>query len=138
MPRAAVLIATLGIALWIAPWVCRGDTAAKSREPVMRHLRVEAYDCDQRTAVVEAARGYAGNKRLGFLQTALIPTMELEEVMAEWVRDDGTKEQVRLPAAVMDWTSRRIVTPSGTSLFTPRDVSSKPKEAGAPLSACQD
>ena len=101
-----------------------------SKQPLFAGLQVEAYDCAKRRFVVRAARGYPSRKRFGFLQTALVPTVELEDVTVERFRDDGTVEAIRVPAAVMDWMSKAVSTPRGTPLLKAERLSSRSLSPG--------
>ena len=78
-----------------------------------------AYDQDAHGASVQAARAYASNKRWGFFQLALIPTVELEDVTAEYTASDGTLTQEHWPTAVMELSTQRLHTPSGTVDVSP-------------------
>lgn len=85
-----------------------------TRTPIMEGLLFQAYDQASHGAKVEAARAYASTKRWGFLQVALIPTVELEDVTVESTAPDGTLMQKHWPTAVMDLSTKRLHTPSGT------------------------
>ena len=91
-------------------------TPAPEAKPLMQGLRFESFDCGQRQVVVEAARARAGRQRIGFLQTALMPTLELEQVRVTIVREDGTTETRQAPFAIMDWRTKTVSSPSGTLL----------------------
>lgn len=90
----------------------------ESNAALFTEVHVDAYDCGQHRLAVDAARGQAGTRRFGFLHTALLPTLELEDVAVQWVRDDGTQERMHLPTATIDWTHKTILTPAGQT-FTP-------------------
>lgn len=123
MSRAAALTASLVVAVLVGPLGASSQAADWREEPagsLFDDVRIAAYDCGQQRVLVEAARGRAGAKRFGFLQTALIPTVELEDVTVEWIRDDGAREQTQLPTAAIDWVSKTVLTPAGTSLVRPQ------------------
>ncbi len=89
-----------------------------SAGPSVEGLDLQAFDADgQRTLRVRAARAYTSEKRWGFLKTALIPTLELEEVVVERHRADGTLEQRQIPRASLDWKRKVLLTSSGKSVF---------------------
>ena len=117
--RAAWRIAALVAFATGAAAVASGRASAEpgTQEPLVKGFRAEAYECGRLLGVVEAARGIPGTKRLGFLRTALIPTIELEEVRVERRREDGTLEELRVPRAIMEWGSKALSTPSGQPLF---------------------
>ncbi|MBI3320091.1 MAG: hypothetical protein HYZ89_05850 [Candidatus Omnitrophica bacterium] len=100
-------------------------------------MRLAAYDCGHQTLLVEAARGRASTKRLGFLQTALVPTVELESVTVTWVHDDGAQEQAYLPAAVIDWTKKTLLAASGTTLVRPHPTPRSSLRLNALQHECQ-
>lgn len=62
----------------------------------------------ERKVVVRAARGVPGQKRIGFLQTALMPTLELKGVTIERTLADGTVHEDELPSATLDWATKNI------------------------------
>ena len=89
------------------------------RTPLVEQFEMEVYDTTgpgRRLSTVHAARGYAETKRLGFLQTALVPTLELEEVSLERRRTDGTWTQRHLPTAIVEWDSKTLATPTGHTI----------------------
>jgi hypothetical protein len=92
------------------------STAQDNQQPLVSGLRLESFDCAKRQVVVEASRGYAGRKRLGFLQTALVPTLELEEVSITTFNDDGTVETRQAPQAILDLRTKTIFSSSGKIL----------------------
>ena len=119
--RALIIVVACGLLSLLGP----PNLPASERDepPLFEGLSLIGYDFSEERAqsqalLVHAARGYAGRKRWVFLQTALIPTVELEHVTVEKVHADGTVERVQAPAAVMDWSSKDITTLFGDSLFT--------------------
>ena len=91
-----------------------------TRLPIMEGLLFQAYDQDTHGAKVQAARAYAGNKRWGFFQLALIPTVELEDVTVEYTAANGTQVQEHWPTAVMELSTHQLHTPSGTFNVRPQ------------------
>ena len=88
------------------------------RQPLFEGLRLERYDQEGRQRfVVLADRGYAGHKRVGFLQTALIPTVELEQVTVERRSPDGSIDTRHVDDAIIDWSTKRLVSRSGDVLL---------------------
>ena len=86
--------------------------------PKVEGLDLQAFDDNcQRTFRVRASRGYASSRRVGFFQMALAPTMELEEVVVEHRRSDGTIQQWHFPQASLDWRHKTLLTTSGKPIF---------------------
>ena len=114
--HALFVIGSLALAGWVGTSIPQNvwSETHQERAPLFTGLQLTSYDCAQRRWVMSAARGYASRKRLGFLQTALVPTVELENVMIERVRDDGTIETQRLAQAVIDWSSKTVSTLTGS------------------------
>ncbi len=108
----------------IAPSTPPEEVRSSVRMPIMEGLLFQAYDQASHGARVEAARAYASTKRWGFLQVALIPTVELEDVRVEYTASDGTLTQEHWPTAVMDLSTKRLHTPSGTLDVLPQAPSS--------------
>lgn len=88
-----------------------------TRGILIERVLIHSYVSGHRAFSIRAARGYAGTKRWGFLQTALVPTVELEDVVIERVHDDGTIESIHLPVAIIDWNTKSLYSPSGKSLL---------------------
>ena len=119
--RRLVISAACGLLSLLGPPNLPADE--REEPPLFEGVSLVGYDLSEgrvrsQALLVQAARGYAGRKRWGFLQTALIPTVELEDVIVEKIHADGTVERVQAPAAVVDWASKHVTTPSGKSFFT--------------------
>lgn len=84
------------------------------RTPIMEGLSIDAYDTWQRSMVIQADRAYASTKRLGFLQTGLVPTLELHDVVITQFHPDGTTSHTHAPSAVIDWSNKHLISVSGT------------------------
>jgi len=67
----------------------------------------------RRSVVLRAARVYAGNRRIGFFQTALAPMLELEGVTLERWKGIQLLERRSIPACVVEWGTKTLLTPSG-------------------------
>ena len=93
------------------------DTAQPSITSEVTDVELTAYVCGERRMTLRAARAVPGRARLGFFQTALIPTMELEHVTFERPRPDGSVEVGQLPAASVNWLTKHVTLPDGTPLF---------------------
>lgn len=115
-------LGVVGVAVLLGTWprapVAHNNTLAALPPMEMEGVHAEAFDACRRRLTVEAARGYGSRKRLGFLQTALVPTIELEQVKITRFHDDGRIEQTEAPDAVIDWTSKRLSSRSGKPLFS--------------------
>lgn len=120
-PRAALIACLMGAGMW--GWQVSSCLAAGQTEPrpvLFTNVHVEGYDCGRQQVLLTAARAYTGTRRFGFFKTALLPTLELEEVAVAWLREDGAREQRYLQDAVIDWTSKTVLTPAGESLSPAR------------------
>lgn len=112
MPReiAAAAFATL---VMVAPTGARAADAPD--EPsLVTDLELTAYVCGERRMSLRAARAVPGRARVGFFQTALVPTMELEDVTFERRKPDGSVETVRVPGATVNWITKAVTFPDGT------------------------
>ncbi len=116
----AMSLQAWGIALLLMSPRMTGMAVAEqvAKVPRVEGLDLQAFDAEgQRTVRVRAARGYTNTKQWGFLKTALIPTLELEEGTVERHRADGTLEQRHVPRASLDWKRKILLSPSGKSIF---------------------
>ncbi len=107
--------------------------AGEQREPFLMGVQLASYECGRSRFIVHAARGYAGRQRVGFFQTALVPTVELEDVTIERLQDNGTTETMRLPAVTVNWLTKAISTPSGKPLLSIEHSSSTASSDGPPI-----
>jgi hypothetical protein len=85
---------------------------------VVEQIRLDAYDPTGQCASIAAARGRPGLARWGFLTTALVPTLELEDVTISRRQDDGSVSTERWPTATLDWNGKTMSTPSGRTIFS--------------------
>ena len=93
-------------------------------EPVtMEDLTFGAYDVNGRRYTVSATTASLRFQRLGFLQTALVPTVELHEVVIDRVGARGAVERMALPRATVDWPTKTVRDPSGTVILSDRPSS---------------
>ena len=78
------------------------------RTLLMEGVQIQAYDGRLRTLQVKAARAYASNKRWGFFQSGMVPTLELEQVVIERMDAEGKPQQEYQPHAVIDWPTKLL------------------------------
>ncbi len=80
-------------------------------------LELTAYVCGERRMSLRATRAMPGRARVDFFQTALVPTMELDDMAFERRKPDGSVETVRVPGATVNWLTKHVTLPDGTPLF---------------------
>ena len=92
-----------------------GDAVQEpANEPApMNDVEFAAYGTGGHYYRVSADTAVPSNLRIGFLQTALIPTMELERAVVEQPGPDGAVERIELPHAVMELETKKVRDPSG-------------------------
>ena len=89
------------------------EATVSSHRPLFTGLELKGYEPDQSQFTVQAARGYATKARIGFFETPLIPTLELEELTVRRVHPDGTTESFHEPTAFLNWFTKTLLTPQG-------------------------
>ena len=96
----------------------RSDRLPASPGPILTGLEFSWYECGTRRVRIHAARGRVERQRIGFLQTALVPVLELEDVTVERLPHDGASgEMMTLPLARVNWLAKALVSDSGRVLL---------------------
>ena len=105
---------SLRVAVWLlTASVCQGATQQPSQEPIIEGVQVEAYFQGVKCLRVQADRGYAGTKRLGFLRVALMPALELEGVHVDVLEEGIVVDHLDIPRALLNWRTKELTTLSG-------------------------
>lgn len=99
--------------------VSQSDEPASLEEPVtMEDLTFGAYDVNGKRYTVSAATASLRFQRLGFLQTALVPTVELHDVVIDRAGAAGAAQRMELPRATVDWSTKTVRDPSGAVILS--------------------
>lgn len=89
----------------------------------MEDLTFGAYDVNGKRYTVSAATASLRFQRLGFLQTALVPTVELHDVVIDQAGARGAAQRTELPRVTVDWPTKTVRDPSGTIILSDRPSS---------------
>ncbi len=115
-------VTLLAIGLWVLrqepqePVVPVEPVDVNTPEPsVMEDIHFVAYEAGGKQYSVSAASAQPSRWRLGFLQLALVPTLELHDAVIERVGPDGP-ERLEVPHATVEWPTKTIRDPSGRIL----------------------
>ncbi len=99
-------------------WQKQKSPSEQAAVPAIEQLQFEAFDCGRRQVTVRAERGTPSTQRIGFLRTALIPTLELEQVTIERPGTAGVIETFHVPLASVNWVTKTISTPNHERIFS--------------------
>lgn len=108
-----VVLLGVGLLTWRAMMPSPTLPSATEDPVTLQDVDFSAYDMTGRRYHVTAQTAAPSTLRFGFLHLALVPTVEMREVVIERARPDGTIERVELPEAVVEWESKTVRTSSG-------------------------